>query len=226
MRLRTIGLLVLVGALLVLGLVVRPSPDSLQAVADWLVGRGVSGALAFALGYSLLVILLVPGSLLTLLAGFTYGPRGVAVVWLGAMLGCALAFRLGRRAVRGWVERRIAGDPRLQAVDRAVGSDGFRTVLLLRLSPVVPFNLLNYVLGATRLSFSTYLVASGLGILPGTLLYVLLGAAAPDLLSLASGRAVHQSRAARAFLGLGILVTLLATWLIGRRTRRALRGVA
>ena len=92
-----------------------------------------------------------------------------------SVAAATLAFVLGRTVARGWIARRIAGSPRFAAVDEAIGENGFRIVLLLRLSPLFPFNLLNYALGLTRLSLRDYVVASALGMLPGTILYVYLG---------------------------------------------------
>src|SRR5262249_61840093 len=124
----------------------------------------------------------VPGSLITLGAGAAFGLiRGTLAVSAGSTLGAAAAFLLGRTLARGWVEHKVANKPRFRALDQAIGAEGFKIVLLLRLSPVFPFNVLNYALGLTRVSFRSYLVASWIGMLPGTVMYVYLGAALGSL---------------------------------------------
>ncbi len=155
--------------------------------AEWVRGLGAWGPAVFILGYAGAAVAFVPGSLLTLAAGAIFGiVYGVAYVFMGAMLGSAAAFLVSRYVARSWVERRIAGDRRFAAIDGAIGGEGRKVVLLLRLSPIFPYNLLNYALGLTRVSFTDYLIGS-LGILPGTMLYVYCGKVAGDVAALAGG---------------------------------------
>ena len=106
-------------------------------------------------------------------AGFVYGPLyGLLVVVPAATLGATGAFLLGRTVLRGWVRRRMRSSPRAQALDRAVGREGFTLVFLLRLSPLVPFNVVNYALSLSGISAGRYVLATFLGIIPGTWLYV------------------------------------------------------
>jgi uncharacterized membrane protein YdjX (TVP38/TMEM64 family) len=94
-------------------------------------------------------LLFVPGSLLTLEAGFAFGVvRGTIAVSLGSVLGASAAFLAGRTLARGLIEGRISRNPKFQAIDRAVGEQGFKIVLLTRLSPIFPFNLLNQAIDA------------------------------------------------------------------------------
>ncbi len=186
-------------------------------------GAGAVGVAIFAIAYVAAAILLLPGSVLTAGAGFAYGPLwGTLLVSPVSVLAATLAFVLGRTVARGWIARRIAGSPRFTAVDEAVGESGFKIVLLLRLSPLLPFNLLNYALGLTRLSLRDYVVASALGMLPGTLLYVYLG----SLVTSASELTAGGNRAAGAPRSIlywgGLSATLGATWLLTRSARRAL----
>ena len=140
--------------------------------AAWVDGLGVWGPIVFILGYMVAAVAFIPGSLLTLAAGAIFGlVRGTAFTFVGATLGAAAAFLVARYAARGAVEKKIAGNARFAAIDRAVGREGFKIVALLRLSPVFPFNLLNYSLGLTKVRFLDYLLAS-VAMLPGTLLYV------------------------------------------------------
>lgn len=101
----------------------------------------------------------------------------------------ALAFLLGRTVARAWVSSRVAANARVAAIDRAVGREGLKIVLLTRLSPVFPFNLLNYAFGLAQVSLRDYVLGSLVGMLPGTLMYVYLGSLITSLSELASGRA-------------------------------------
>lgn len=139
------------------------------------------------------------------------------------MLGSAAAFLVARYLARSAVERRLAGDPRFAAVDRAIGREGRKIVLLLRLSPVIPFNLLNYGLGLTQVRFADYLIGS-LGILPGTVLYVYYGKVAGDVAALAGG-AGQKGVAYYALLALGLVATVAATAVVTRSAQRSLQEV-
>ncbi len=142
-------------------------------------------------------------------------------VFLGASLGATLAFLVSRYLARGLVERRLEGNARFAAIDRAVADQGLKIVTLLRLSPVFPFNLLNYGLGLTRVRFVDYVLAC-FGMLPGTLLYVYYGRLAGDVAALASGVAADRDAAYWVVLGLGLVATIAVTTIVTRIARRAL----
>ena len=155
-------------------------------------------------------------------AGAVFGlVKGIAVVSISATLGATAAFLVGRYVARGWVERTIAADSRFQAIDAAVAREGGKIVALLRLSPVVPFNLLNYAFGVTRVRLRDYVIAPWAGMLPGVLLYVYLGSLAGDL---ASGVATGRTRtpAEWAFYAVGLLATVAVTIYVARVARAAL----
>src|SRR5262249_8960727 len=161
-----------VAALAVIG---RQAGRYVPAFAQWGNGLGVWGPVVFILGYAAAVGAFVPGSVLTLAAGGIFGlARGTVYVFIAATLGSAGAFLVSRYVARAAIERRLASNPRFAAIDRAVGVEGRKIVILLRLSPVFPFNLLNYGLGLTQVRFVDYLVAS-IGMIPGTVLYVYYG---------------------------------------------------
>ncbi|HEX5631737.1 MAG TPA: VTT domain-containing protein, partial [Gemmatimonadales bacterium] len=149
--------------------------------------------------------------------------RGTALVLLGATLGATAAFLLARHVARGFVARRVARHARLAAFDRALAADGFRLVLLLRLSPVVPFSVLNYALGLTQVRLRDFVLAS-IGMVPGTLLYVWSGKLAGDVARAAAG-SVPRDATYWAVLGLGLAATLAAAVLVARSARRALAEV-
>lgn len=217
-RLVRIALVVaLVVAVLLFG---RRGAEAIPQFAAWMEGLGALGAVAFVLAYVVVTVALVPASLLTLAAGAVYGlARGIPLVLAGATLGATAAFLLSRYALRDAVERRLARRPRLAAVMDAVSRDGRRIAFLLRLSPAVPFGLLNYALGATRLRLADFVVALA-GIVPGTALYVYYGTVAGSLAEAAGGE--RRSAADWVLLGAGLAATLLATLLVGRAARRAL----
>ncbi len=209
-------------ALLWLG---RAGAASLENFANWVKAQGAWGPAFFALGYALAVIACVPGSLLTLAVGALFGiAQGTALVFAAAVAGASAAFLLARTLLRRNIERRLAGNAKFAAVDRAVGREGRKIVFLLRLSPVFPFNLLNYALGLTRVRFSDALLAS-VGMLPGTLLYVYLGKVIGDVAAVfADGAAqVEKGGAYYAVLVLGLVATAAVTTLVTRTARRALR---
>lgn len=191
--------------------------------AAWVESLGVWGPIVFILGYAVAAVAFVPGSLLTLAAGAVFGlVKGTIYTFLGATLGAAAAFLVARYGARRAIERKIAGNPRFAAVDRAVGREGFKIVALLRLSPIFPFNLLNYSLGLTRVSFLSY-VAASIAMLPGTLLYVYYGKAAGSLAALAGGAQTEKGPGSWILLGVGLLATIGVTTYVTRLAGRALR---
>jgi uncharacterized membrane protein YdjX (TVP38/TMEM64 family) len=209
----------LVAALLAAG---RHAAGLVPAFATWVDGLGAWGPVAFVLGYALACVALLPASLLTVAAGAAFGlAQGVALVAAGATLGASASFLIARHVARRHVTQRLARDPRLAAVDRAVATDGRRIVTLLRLSPAFPFALLNYVLGVTQIAFRDFLVAM-FGILPGTTLYVYAGKAAGDVALAASGAAPARGAAYYAVLASGFVATAAVTVLVTRAARRAL----
>jgi uncharacterized membrane protein YdjX (TVP38/TMEM64 family) len=191
--------------------------------ADEVARLGVWGPLVFIAGYAAAAVAFVPGSLLTLAAGAIFGlGRGIVIVFVAAVIGSSIAFWLARTVLRQRIERRVAASARFTAIDRAIGLEGRRIVLLLRLSPAFPFSLLNYGLGLTRVRFVDYLFAS-IGMLPGTVLYVYYGKVAGDVAALAGGATHTKGAADWALLTLGLLATIAVTRVVTRIARRALR---
>ncbi len=195
----------------------------LPQFAEWVDGLGFWGPVVFIAGYIGATVAFVPGSVLTLAAGAIFGlVRGTGYVMVGATIGAALAFLVGRYFARGTIEDRFAGNTRFVAIDRAVGREGLKIVLLLRLSPVFPFNLLNYALGLTSVRFIDYLIAC-IGMVPGTLLYIYYGKVAGDVARLAGGATVGRGAAYYAVLVLGLAAAIAVTTLVTRTARRALQ---
>jgi uncharacterized membrane protein YdjX (TVP38/TMEM64 family) len=224
-RFPIVRVLVALAAVTLLLIAGRKLAALIPAFTTWIDGLGVWGPAAFVAGYALATVAFVPGSLLTLVAGAIFGlGKGTALVLVAATLGASAAFLVSRYVARGFVERHLAGNERFAAIDRAIGTQGRKIVLLLRLSPVFPFNLLNYALGLTRVRFADYLVAS-VGMLPGTLLYVYYGKVVGDVARLAGGVAVQRGPAYYGVVGLGLVATVVVTTLVTRTARRALQQV-
>jgi len=185
---------------------------------------GALGVLLFVAVYAVSTVALLPGSVLTMLAGFVYGPvYGLLVVVPAALLGATSAFLLGRTVLRGWVRRRMAQSPRTRALDKAIGRDAFTLVLLLRLSPLVPFNVLNYALSLSSISLGRYVLATLIGEIPGGWLYVYLGSLVTTAAQLSSGSA-PQTPLRTFFYAAGFIATIAAVLVSGRIARRALTG--
>ncbi|MGH9221981.1 MAG: TVP38/TMEM64 family protein [Vicinamibacterales bacterium] len=196
--------------------------DTLASFLEWVQSIGPWGAVLYAVAYVPAAVLFVPGSLLTLGAGFVFGlAKGTVIVSLGSTAGAAAAFIVARSVAHDWVARRVARRPALAAIGRAVETEGFKIVLLTRLSPVFPFNLLNYAYGLTSVRFSTYLLASWIGMLPGTIMYVYLGSAANSLAAVVSGE-TPRSAGQQALFVLGLVATVAVAIIVTRRARRTL----
>ncbi len=222
---RRYGKILMLGAGLVVTVFAVVSLDLnqlLRASLDWISGLGPWGPIAFALFYVAACILFLPGSLLTLGGGFIFGVvKGSLFVWISAVLGASVSFLIGRYLARDWVAKKIEGHDGFKRIDEAIAEEGWKIVGLTRLSPVFPFNLLNYSLGLTKVSFRDYFLASCVGMLPGTLIYVYLGSLAGDL-ALLGQAGETRSPVEWTLYVVGLLATLAVTVYITRIARRAL----
>lgn len=215
--------LVGVAAVVALAALGRQFGVFLDRFVDWVEGLGALGPAAFILGYVAATVAFIPGAVLTLAAGAVFGlGPGVVYVMVGATAGSSLAFLLARSVAREAIARRLAGNPKFAAIDRAVGREGFRIVLLLRLSPVFPFNMLNYGLGLTNVRFADYVLAS-IGMLPGSLLYTYSGFLAGDVVRLAGNAGPERGPGYYAVVALGLAATVTVAALVTRTARRAIR---
>lgn len=164
--------LVLVGAI-TLGFLYRDRIDA-AVLESWLADAGVIAPLLFMALYAVATVLFLPGAVIALAGGALFGPVwGTIYNLTGATLGAAFAFLVARYLVADWVRAR-AGN-RSERLLMGVEAEGWRFVAFTRLVPLFPFNLLNYVLGLTRIKFSQYLVASYIFMLPGAVAYTYLG---------------------------------------------------
>jgi uncharacterized membrane protein YdjX (TVP38/TMEM64 family) len=196
-----------------------PVDQWLLAVQDRVARLGALGAVVFALVYVGAVLLFVPGSVLTVGAGLVFGVvRGTVIVSLASTTAAAAAFLIARHVARDRVEKVVRRYEKFGAIDRAIRQQGFKVVALLRLSPLVPFSISNYLYGLTAVDFRPYVLASWLGMLPGTVLYVSLGAAGAAVV----GRGGERGPWGWTLLAAGLLATVVVTVLLTRAARREL----
>lgn len=175
--------------------------------------------------YVLAAITLAPAFLLTFSGGAVFGLwRGTMLTYVGAVLGAsavyALAVPLARSRVLGWIDR----DPRVAATRRAVVNDSTWIMFLLRLSPLVPYNLLNYALALSGVPFRAYLLAS-VGMIPAIIMYTYYGKVAGDVTRNLAGVAPARGPEYYVMLGVGLIATFAATHLISRAAKKAMAEV-
>lgn len=188
--------------------------------AEALAGQGWAGVPLFVAAYVVSAVLLLPSAVLSVAAGLLWGPvGGVLVVVPASWVGALAAFALGRGGPRSWVESRLASRPRLLAWDRAAAEGGLRLVILLRLAPWVPYNVLNYLLALSPVSWRDYALGSAVGMFPGTVVYVGFGAWAASAGELGQGTGGWVRWTAQAA---GLLAGLGATWWLGQRAQAML----
>lgn len=212
-------LIVAIAALVVLGHHFHLG-EVFAAMLDRIRGLGALAPLLFVILYIVGAILFVPGSVLTIGAGVLFGLLwGSIYVSIGATIGAAAAFLIGRYLARGWVRRQLEGNRKFAAIDAAVGREGWKIVLLTRLSPVFPFNLLNYAFGLTAVTLRDYAIATWVGIMPGTVLYVYLGSLGGTLAN--SGKS-HQTPAQWALYLVGLAAAVGVAVYASRLAARAL----
>lgn len=218
------GGVLLAGAVLV-SLRFLPVRTELPAFLAWIRSLGLAGGVLFGLVYALGTILFFPGSLLTLASGFLFGPLwGTLIASPASVLGATGAFLLGRTAAKGWIESRVASSPKFAALQEAVGREGLKIIMLVRLSPVFPFSLVNYAFGLTSVRLRDFVLGSWAAMLPGTFLYVYLGSLVTDAATLASGAepATEGSFVRQVLLWVGLVATLAVVVVVTRTARKAL----
>jgi uncharacterized membrane protein YdjX (TVP38/TMEM64 family) len=197
-----------------------PMKEWVHSLTTWVRGFGASGMLIFAVAYFVAVVALAPAGLLSVAAGVLFGAWGFPIVIAAATAGAVLAFLIGRYLAREKVKRAIRKRPLLAAIDQAVQEEGWKIVVLLRLTPLVPFNIQNYVLGVTDVGLLPYALGTFFGIMPGTALYVYLGAIGEAAARGESGGIVQTL-----FLGVGLITTIAVVVVIGRKAKAKLREV-
>lgn len=194
----------------------------LRDVLVWIDGLGAWGVVMFIGIYILACVLFLPGAILTLGAGVVFGViQGAVIVSISATLGATAAFLVGRYVARSWVEKKTAGNEKFKAIDEAVAREGWKIVGLTRLSPVFPFNLLNYAYGLTQVSLRDYFFASSIGMMPVTIMYVYIGSLAGSLAMIGAEQRTHTT-AEWALCGVGSLATVAVTVYVTKIAKAAL----
>jgi len=216
---------VLIG--LAAAVIVLPVLPWLMSLFEYIAGLGPWGPVALAGFYALSCVLLLPASIPTFAAGVLFGlVKGTIVAMAGGTAGACAAYWVGRLLARDWVARRVARSRRFTALDNAVDEHGLTVVILSRLSPISPYAILNYAFGLTKVSFWKYVLGTVVGVMPGMVLYVYVGA---GLRSLAEAAAYARGEGQttpmhRVFFWIGLVVTVVATILLMRLARRVLRN--
>lgn len=203
----------------------------LEAAVKWIQGLGAVGVVVYGALYVVATLIGV-ATPMTLAAGVIYKVvGGVAVVSPSSVAAATVCFILGRTLLRKTVEQKVASNPKFAAIEKAVSKNGFKIIALLRLSPVFPFTLLNYGLGLTSVKTRDYVLASFLGMLPGTLLYVYLGYTIGDLGAIFGGgpkappppdATFFQLHGGQILLVVGLLATAAVTIYVTKIARAAL----
>lgn len=192
--------------------------DRLKQTLDWVGQLGPWGAVIFIAIYVVATVFFIPGSVLTLGAGAVFGVAwGSIYVSVGSTLGATCAFLVGRYFARNAIARKIEGNERFAAIDKTVANEGWKIVGLTRLSPVFPFTLLNYAFGLTQVKLRDYILASWIGMMPGTVMYVYLG-------SLARAASGERTRTTGEWVlyGVGLLAMVAVTVFVTRIAKQAL----
>jgi uncharacterized membrane protein YdjX (TVP38/TMEM64 family) len=200
---------------------ILPVKDWIRAFIGWVQQLGPLGVIVFILAYALATVLFLPGWIFTVSAGLIYGVFvGTLVALTGAIIGATLAFLIARYLLRRNIEEWTRKNPRFRAIDEAIGKNGWKIVGLLRLSPLIPFNLSNYFYGITSISFGAYVAVSAVGMIPGTLLYAYLGAIGQAGIS---GGTAQHSKWQYVLLAVGLVATIAVTVLVSRIAKNALK---
>jgi uncharacterized membrane protein YdjX (TVP38/TMEM64 family) len=224
----TLGrLVVLIAIIIALFLAMKflPVQQWLRSFNDWVGQMGAAGIFIFIGLYAVATVLIAPGAILTIGAGFAFGLwKGFVAVSAGATLGAALAFLVARFLARDKVEAIAKRNERFRNIDNAIAREGAKLIFLLRLSPVIPFNLSNYFYGLTGVKFWPYVLASWVGTMPGTFLYVYIGTAGKAAFAAAAGgEAIKHDWQYWTFFGVGLAATVAVTVWVTKIARDALR---
>ncbi len=214
-----------VAILLAVAILMRSLP--VDRGLDWIEGAvgglGFAAPLVFGAVYALAVVLLVPGSALTLAAGALFGPVwGLVAASLGSTMGASAAFLVARLAGRDRFAQMLERHPRFRAVDSAISDGGWKVVAMLRLTPVVPFSISNYLFGLTAIRFVPYVLASWLFMLPGGFMYVYFGHVGREGLAAASGAGAGTGALAWTMRLVALVATVAVIVYVTSRARRAL----
>ncbi len=199
-----------------------PFAEWVELVANWSKQHPIAGPAIYVAGVVVGTVLFLPGSVSIMIAGFLFGlAPGILFAAVGTTIGAQFAFLAGRLGARRWVEQRVSGNQRLQAIEQGLREEAFLIVVLTRLSLIIPFNVLNYAYGVTSVTTRTHFAATALGMLPAVALYAYLGTLAHDLGQVLSGEA-QPSKLGYWLAAVGVAAIAVLTWAIHRAASRSL----
>ena len=209
------------GCLIVIGIILCQIQfnliQTIPKIIQWIESLGIIGMSLFVLVYILACIFLIPGSPLTVGAGAVFGFwTGLILVSVGSTLGSVAAFLISRYLASGFIEKKIDKSHKFSAMDMAIKREGWKIIFLARLSPIIPFFLLNYALGLTKIRLRTYIISSWAGMIPGTVLYTYIGSLGKTILT------TEKSLADWVILGAGLIATVSVTLIISKIAKRSL----
>lgn len=190
--------------------------QNIPSIIEKTASSGPVGYLGFILIYIVSTVMMLPGSPLTFTAGALFGFwKGLILVSLSSTLGATCAFMVSRYLVRKSIEKRVLKNKKFQSIDNEINEQGWKIVILARLSPIIPFFLLNYALGITKIRFIHFIFASWIGMIPGTIVYVLMGTMGGAFIN---GK---KSSFEWVLLGIGLIATILVTLLISKIIKKS-----
>ena len=214
--------MVAIFAALVWAIYAYPIAEPVAALVAWAQEHHLAGGAVYIACVIIATVLFIPGSGSMMIAGYLFGfAWGTLLASLAIAFGAQSAFLAGRFVARDWVARKVAGSPRLVAVEAGLREEAFVIVALTRLSLVLPFNLLNYAYGITAVKGSVHFLATAVGMLVPVALYVYLGTLARDIGQILSGEATPTTLGYW-IAGAGIVAIVLLTWIMHRAASRAL----
>ncbi|MEJ2649303.1 MAG: TVP38/TMEM64 family protein [Sedimentisphaerales bacterium] len=214
---------ILFAAGIITTIIFLPLEKWLISILEWTKGMGIWGPVIVAGLYAVGAILFLPGSFLTMATGFLFKVVvGTITVSVGSTIGACAAFMIARTFGRKWVVAKIVKSRQFSAFDHAVKLHAFKVILLTRLSPAFPYNMLNYAFGLTKIEFWKYALGSWVGMIPPTIMYTYFGSGLRSLTEIAAGRA-EKEPSERMFFWIGLAVTIVTTLFIANLARKALR---
>ncbi|CAI9282076.1 unnamed protein product [Lactuca saligna] len=194
--------------------------------SSFIEGYGPAGYALFVAVYAGLEVLAIPAIPLTMSAGLLFGSyTGTILVSISGTVAASVAFLIARYFARDRILKMVEGNKKFLAIDKAIGENGFRVVTLLRLSPLLPFSLGNYLYGLTSVKFVPYVLGSWLGMLPGTWAYVSAGAFGRAIIQEESDLGLAGGSNQLLTLGAGLLATALAATYVTRLAKDAMKDI-
>lgn len=225
---KSIKIIATVAIILLLAVLIHffPIAKWISQFVEWVRTLGFWGALLYFLAYVVGTVLFVPGTALTLGSGLLFGVLwGTILVSLASVSGATLAFLVARYFGRDWTLRRLEKYPKFKSIDNAIGESGFKLVLLMRLQPVfLPFAILNYALGLTRVRLRDYVFASWIGMLPATTLYVYVGTSLKSISDLVQGKVPAGNHWQQVLFWGGLVLSGVLVVIFTRIAKRALQS--